>query len=290
MIAIRTTKRLTRRAAGTLTIACQGLTLVGVALAAYVAIMGLPSLDPVDADLPEPPAVQEVSAPSQLLPPEPDFPPLDTLIETLESLPNAPEKEVPQEIDTDGNEQQPAGPLSLEYTGGVVAGGRSIAVIKAGDKKFWAPQDRPIALPDGRSLVVLEVRTDEVVVEIDGIERTLRRQKRMGSAVARFNKSQQTGRSEQMPDGPMGNRLSRQNASTQEAQKLAGTGATNLGQVNNVIQRRIEQLYEQARELESTNPGRARQLLDQAERLEWNLAERQARGGAAPISAGDDQR
>lgn len=293
MIAFFSTKSLTRSTASTLTIACQGLTLVGVALAGYVAIMGLPSLDPVDADLPEPPIVQEVSSQEQLLPPEPEFPPLDSLVETLESLPNAPEKETPQQIDdgTDTSGQQTAGPVSLEYTGGVIAGGRSIAVIKAGDKKFWAPQDRSISLPDGRTLVVLEVRTDEAIVEVDGIERTLRRQKRVGSAVARFNKSKQTVSNGQMPDGPMGNRLNRQNAGTNETmQSPAGTGATGVAQINDVLERRIQQLYEQARELESTNPGRARQLLDQAERLEQNLAERRARGDAAPMSAGDDQR
>ncbi len=291
MIAFFSAKALTRSAASTLTIACQGLTLVGVALAAYVAIMGLPSLAPVDADLPEPPVVQEVSTQEQLLPPEPEFPPLDSLVETLESLPNAPEKETPQQIDDeDTSGQQSNGPVSLEYTGGVIAGGRSIAVIKAGDKKFWAPQDRSISLPDGRTLVVLEVRTDEAVVEIDGIERTLRRQKRVGSAVARFNKNKQTGRNGQMPDGPMGNRLSRQNAEVGQVQNPAGTGATSVAQINDVLERRIQQLYEQARELEGTNPGRARQLLEQAERLEQNLAERRSIGGAAPMSAGDDQR
>lgn len=255
-----------RGRARTVTIAAQSLALILFAGVLVVAIMGMPTLRAPSAEIPPPPPIREVAGKASTDLEYPEFPPLETLIHSLESLPNAPKKNTdsapPQDVP--GTTTQTGPPSEIAFLGGVLAGDRSLAVLKVGEKKYWAPEGGKITLDDARSLRVVRVGITDAVIEVEGQERRLDRAERSGSAVARLAKTEDNVR--RNLGGPMGNRLGMQ-----------GAGAIRMEDIADPIERRIRQLTEQAVEIQDTNPQRAQQIRSQIERLEQQSEMRRER-------------
>lgn len=275
-----------RGRAQTVTIAAQALALVLLAGTLWVAIMGVPNLRAPSREIPIPPPIREVAGTTANTLEYPEFPALEPLIQSLESLPNAPKKttETAPPQDTPGTTTQTTSPSEITFLGGVLAGDRSLAVLKVGEKKYWAAEGARVTLEDARSLRVVRVGIDDAVVEIEGQERRFERAARTGSAVARLAKSENNLRRDL--GGPMGNRLGMQG--------MEGQG---MEEIQDPIERRIRQLTEQAVEIQGSDPQRAQQIRNQIERLEEQAEMRRERaeqigspvgaaGGAAGTAAG----
>lgn len=267
-----------RGRAQTATIAAQSLALVLLAGTVYVAIMGLPTVRTLSSAIPEPPPIREVGGAGSVEPEAPDFPPLEALVLSLESLPNAPKKD---EESTVGDEVLGTQPLTggngeITFLGGVLSSSRSLAVLKIGEKKYWAPEGGQLTLDDGRSLRVVRVGNADALIEVDGQDRRLERAARTGSAVARLSKSESDLR--RNLGGPMGNRLGMQGMNGQ--QDMNGQQGE---EIVDPVQRRIRQLTEQAVEIQGRDPQRAQQIRNQIEALEQQAEMRRER--AAQISS-----
>lgn len=229
-----------------------------VALVAFVAVAGVPGMTAPASGLPampEPDVVDPQASAGDTRAVVQKIE-IDLIIESLKSLPNAPEIIQTKGPGPDEPGTNPDSPSLVAFLGAVIATNHRAAMLRAGDDKAWVGEGQSKDL-GGRSVRVLEVHSDYVRLEINGAEQRLDRAERTGSAVASVLRTEDRGGGNAMDFG--GRRRGLEDARNE---MLRAPTQDRLQ-----ARRSANALLERAREMEETDPERAEQLRKRAERI-----------------------